>query len=94
MHWCVRNICALGDSYAVKLNGRVSLLSKPHSTSMQSFLCISRANASAIQLVAVLDMMLCTPSQRGNRRGVLKHRAASAVLDLSISFRVQQEEPD
>lgn len=38
--------------------------------------------------------MFYTPSQRGNRRDVLKRRAASAVLDLSRILRVQQVVPD
>lgn len=75
----------------------LSLLSKPHNTSMQSLLSICRANASAIQLVAVLDICALHPEPERNRRDVLKcarYRAASAVLDLSRIFRVQQVVPD
>ena len=72
----------------------LSVLSKPHSTSVQSLLSICRANASAIRLVAVWKYMFYTLGQRGNRSDILKCRAASAVLDLSRIFGIQRVMPD
>lgn len=75
----------------------LSLLSTPHSTSMQSLQNICLPMPLLFSLWLCWIYVLYTLSQRGNRRDVLKcarYRAASAVLDLSRIFRIQQVVPD